>query len=536
MAKSFSRPAAGAVALSTVALLVGVPAGASAKTQGFRPGSLAVAATTYPTEKPDLTVGQPIPTWNPAGQGSSNGIAVADGTYPYAFNNDGPDGSFAVSSAVNLLDVNNGGHLLDRYDVPTSEQTTSFSSKSELALNLSTDGQDLTWSGYNAAPGALDASNSNTPYVYDATNPDIASMPNSPSGTPGYFRRVGDYNVANSKFSYTDTNDYSGDNGRAALLDNAADEIFMAGNSNNGSTSTAQPLVNVTGAQSVTPGQPADTVPSKPLASFSTQQIGATKVDKPGKDTNFRGLTEFNGVVYYTKGSGSNGVNTVYFIDTTGNACPNGTGLPAPGAPLPTQTGATYKMCILKGFNTGLASAETKQFPFGLWFANKDTLYVADEGDGGTTYDPTTNTWADAAPSSPGGSDAGLQKWVFDGTQWNLAYTIQNGLNLGQPYSSPVKGYPTGNNSGNGGTNLPWNPANDGLRNISGHVNSDGSATIYATTSTVSGSGDPGADPNSVVAVTDKLASTTAGTDRFRTVEAPRSGFRYGGVAWLPNK
>jgi len=36
---------------------------------------------------------------------------------------------------------------------------------------------------------------------------------------------------------------------------------------------------------------------------------------------------------YYTKGSGGNGVNTVYFVDTTGHACPSGTGLPVAGAP-----------------------------------------------------------------------------------------------------------------------------------------------------------------------------------------------------------
>jgi hypothetical protein len=55
-----------------------------------------------------------------------------------------------------------------------------------------------------------------------------------------------------------------------------------------------------------------------------------------GKDDKFRGMTVFNNVLYYTKGSGSNGVNTVYFVDTTGTACPNGVGLPAPGAKLPT--------------------------------------------------------------------------------------------------------------------------------------------------------------------------------------------------------
>ena len=44
--------------------------------------------------------------------------------------------------------------------------------------------------------------------------------------------------------------------------------------------------------------------------------------DKIGKDDNFRGLTVYNNVVYFTKGSGGNGINTVYFVDTTGTACP----------------------------------------------------------------------------------------------------------------------------------------------------------------------------------------------------------------------
>ena len=71
-----------------------------------------------------------------------------------------------------------------------------------------------------------------------------------------------------------------------------------------------------------TPGQPT------PVGSFNVTQLG-DKADKIGKDTNFRGLTIYNNVVYFTKGSGSNGINTVYFIDTTGKACPDGVGVPA---------------------------------------------------------------------------------------------------------------------------------------------------------------------------------------------------------------
>ena len=72
------------------------------------------------------------------------------------------------------------------------------------------------------------------------------------------------------------------------------------------------------------------------------------------------------------------------------------------------------------------------------------------------------------------------------------------------PYTVP--GYPTGDNAATG---LPWAPATDGLRNITGRVNRDGTVTIWAITSTVSGGGDQGADPNKLVAITDKLAATT---------------------------
>jgi hypothetical protein len=49
-------------------------------------------------------------------------------------------------------------------------------------------------------------------------------------------------------------------------------------------------------------------------------------------------------------------------------------------------------MCILNGFPDALQS--TTSFPFGIWFANATTLYVADEGNGTTGktvdnfYDP----------------------------------------------------------------------------------------------------------------------------------------------------
>ena len=72
-------------------------------------------------------------------------------------------------------------------------------------------------------------------------------------------------------------------------------------------------------------------------------------------------MTVFNNVLYFTKGSGSNGVNTVYFVDTTGKACPSGTGVPATNAALPSKAlaydsatvqtnGLPNNMCVLAGF------------------------------------------------------------------------------------------------------------------------------------------------------------------------------------------
>ena len=277
-----------------------------------------------------------------------------------------------------------------------------------------------------------------------------------------------------------------------------------------------------------------------PVGSFAVTEVGAPKIDKVGKDTNFRGITIFNNVLYYTKGSGGKGINSVYFVDTASTGCTTngGTGLPAAGATLPTSPITPsdpaqllslgvqpYNMCVLKGFPTVLNSSNSAPlYPFGLWFANSTTLYIADEGSGDNTYAGGTYTSAAAQTT------AGLQKWVLSGGAWHLAYTLTNGLDLGKPYTVP--GYPTGINSVSG---LPWAPATDGLRQLTGRVLPDGTAVIYATTSTVSGSGDQGADPNKVVAIVDPLrAGTAPASERFVTLRTAQTGDLFRGIAWTP--
>jgi hypothetical protein len=503
--------AAGLLAATTAtAATAGASTAAPADSGHLIPGDLLVSESYY-TNDPNIVAGT---TQLPPGcTGTNCGTAVANGNYPYVFNNDAVDGSFGVTSRLYLREITPSGRIQDVIPVPSSELNTSFSSKSEGALNLSTDGKYVTFIDYVSAPDTVDVSNANTPGVVDPTNP-----------VPGkYYRAVAQLSQ-NGTFTFTETNAYSGNNGRAAVEAkiNGKYYIYTAGNAGNGSNPQPEGVVLGAGAQIITPSDLPESMQNPgqptPVGSFNVTELG-DKADKVGKDDNFRGLALYNNVLYYTKGSGGNGVDTVYFLDTTGKACPNGVGLPAAGASLPTTSiastytaaGLASNMCVLKGFPTALASKATdaSDYPFGIWFANPTTLYVADEGAGdnaNTTASATSNGTYSAAAAS---TTAGLQKWVYDASagEWKLAYTLQNGLHLGIPYIVP--GYPTGLDTGTGQSGLPWAPATDGLRNITGRVNPNGTVTIWAVTSTVSGGGDQGADPNKMVSITDNLGATS---------------------------
>jgi hypothetical protein len=534
----------------------------------FRPGNLLVSLSAW-QENADITAGttQLPPGCSTAATAPNPCVtAVAGGNYPYTFNNAQVDGSYGITEPIVLEEINPyTGKPVFFVVVPNSSTTrgnqlvTSFSSKSEIALNQSTNGKDVTFMGYVAPVAAIDVSNSNTPGAVDPTN----SGPTTP-----HYRAVALLN-RDGHFYFTETNAYSGNNGRAAIFNNANDSLYTAGNAGNGSNPEPQAVVEGAGAQILSPSWRPESAqnpgPPTPLGSFNILQIPKnTTADKSAKDNNFRGLTTNDGVIYLTKGSGGNGIDTVYFVDTAGGACPNGVGLPSSGATLPTASGFTSpafstsdaalglttknpglaptNMCVLAGFPTALAKGATDSslYPFGIWFANPDTLYVADEGSGDATYSSSTGTYTAAAASTT----AGLQKWVFNGTQWTLAYTVQSGLHLGDPYrvrrGPRGQKYPTGENSyvDESGKVVDlgiWAPANDGLRNLTGRVNPNGTVTLWATTSTVSGSGDQGADPNSLVTVTDNLVATARPShERFSTLVAPTYGQVVRGVSFTP--
>jgi hypothetical protein len=507
----------------------------------FEPGTLVLSRSVYTGDASTVTVGQTLPPGCvpgtvslpliagstttvaiPSGSSSGCNAAIADGTYPTVFNNDTADGSFGVTSPIFLDNITTDGQRLGTLAIPSNQVVTSFSSKSELALNRSLDGKSITFVGYRGglgfvtAPNQLDVSNSNTPGVVDPSNPVVSQ----------YYRSVAEVD-AGGKIEITEGNAYSGNNGRAAIKANWT--FYLVGNDNNGGLSKSQltktqvgvSLITSTGAELLFPGQTPPLPPDiNKIGDFKVTQVGYPTADKAGKDNNFRGLTIFNNTMYVTKGSGSNGINTVYQVGNAG-VLPSGT----------TAELAALPITILPGFPTSLASGVDQNgnpapiaFPFGIWFANANTLYVCDEGDGTLVTPAVNGNVADAATLAT----AGVQKWSLVSGTWHLDYILQNGLNIGVPYSIP--NYPASQN-----------PATDGCRNITGKVHRDGTVDIYAVTSTVSLSGDQGADPNKLVKVTDILKATTLpkadgffGNGRFVTIRSAQAGEVLRGVAFAP--
>ena len=471
----------------------------------FTPGDLVVTRSVYTGTASTITVGQTLP---------GGGTATANGSYPGVWANETPDPSFGVTSPIYLDQLTTSGSLDSSLNITSTllanslNLSTSFPSKSELAINLSGDGTALTFMAYTAAPNLLDVSNSNTPGVTDPTNPVSLT----------YQRAVAQVNF-NGSIQVTPVNAYSGNNGRAAVL--AGGNYYMvgnAGNSGSGTTgATLGALSDNTGVQMTTPGGSANTLVVGKVngtsgsttgyqRGFSIASVNSNSPDKTGKDDNFRGLTVYNNTLYVTKGSGGNGINTVYQVGTAGS--------------LPSSSNAgTTSITVLPGFTTTLAKSTTTPpaHPFGLWFADANTLYVADEGTGNSA---DINTAKNAA--------AGLEKWVKNAGTWSLAYTLTSGLNLGTQYSVA---------NGPNGEVFPtaMNPATDGLRNITGKVNGDGTVTIYGVTSTVSTATDQGADPNKLVAITDTLtAHTLPGSESFTTLKTAGYGEVLRGVAFAP--
>jgi hypothetical protein len=465
------------------------------------PNSLVISSSTYDRSQgavASLAVGSVL-----AGSAKATSLAIVGNSYVDVWDNSSVDGSFGVTSPIELTAIDpHSGHVFSTVAVPANQVVTSFPSKSELGLHVTKDsnGSHLVFVAYaGAGIGSIDVSNSDAVPVQDATNPVTFAF------GPNYaFARTIVSMDAHGTFSYTPTVDYGGNNGRSALL--GSNGLYYAvGNANNGNASTFGPngttpdVTETTGLEVVTPIDGASSNVSIPAGNSGEvdpliqYQFGSGKPDKAGKDDNYRGITEYGGALYFTKGSGSNGIDTVYTVDS-----------------LPTVGGASSaKISVVPGFPTDSAKATGGDYtPFAVFFANATTMYVTDEGTGNAL---------DQA------SHAGLQKWSLVDGVWQLDYVLTGGL-IGAVDTNLD------------GVDGPYPDVTTvGLRNLTGVVHGD-NVTLYATTSTSSLSGDNGADPNKVVEITDKLGATTAAAvagEAFSVVVGPTYGTVYRGVAYV---
>lgn len=454
---------------------------------------LIVSRTVYPS-------GANVPSIFPNVTVLPNGaLAVGDGNFANVFKNEAPDPAFGVTTPIIIDRRALDGSIISSFtpgaNVPL---VTSFSSKSELGLNVSQDGRYVTFMGYASRPNALDVSNSNTAFFTDPSNP----VTNPANANPTVARAIGVFDLATGAITSTAVNAYSGNNGRGVVLANNGN-FYLAGNAGNSTNSSPlatgavfSALSDNTGVQMIAKGNSGNTTVVGAVngvfgnsngyqRGFSITQLGLA-ADKTGKDDNFRGIVIFNDTLYVTKGSGGNGVNTVYHVGTAGA--------------LPTAANAaTTAITIVPGFPalTG-GKADTSTHPFGLWFGDATTLFVADEGDGTRT----------------GGTNAGLGEYKLANGVWSKVATFANGLTNQAPYRQ----------------GLAWDIFTDGLRNLTGRKNADGSFQLWATTATTaSDTGhDLGADPNELVTITIGSDGTAA---LFSVLETAMAGERLGGVA-----
>ena len=162
---------------------------------------------------------------------------------------------------------------------------------------------------------------------------------------------------------------------------------------------------------------------------------------------------------------------------------------------VPPRTWQRCRSRSCRDFPTRLASTNTA-FPFGIWFADANTLYVCDEGDGTFVTPAVNGNVADAQSQAT----AGLQKWRLINGTWVLPIHSAGWIEDRRAVQHPLSIHPRSIRPQAAAATSP------------GSTIDDGTVTIFAITSTISANGDTGADPNKLVKVTDRVSDTTLPT------------------------
>lgn len=341
-----------------------------------------------------------------------------------------------------------------------------YGSSSEGSIQLSGNGQYLTIAGYSAtaadegiqaSTNAANGTSFPTGTVFKASTVSLAQS--TDTNVPRVVVLVDGNNNVNSSTVLNDV--YNTNNPRAVY--SADGSTFYISGQGDGNNSDQGIFYGPVGLNTV--------------SSPSTPPTGINNAH----DTRF--VTAYNNNLYYSIDTSSGSFTGIWRF--------NGT---------PTSSATATRIIPA---NNGLSgSKEIFYSPDGFYFANADTLYVADTG----------------VPKAGTLGDGGIQKWVFNGLTWALQYTLTPSTSGWIPSGNP-------DDATSGQT---------GFEAITGQVVGTGtSATVdlFAISYTL---GD--ANPNGLYAIADPLAATSASGETFTELEsaAGNGGVTFKGISFAP--
>ncbi len=291
-----------------------------------------------------------------------------------------------ASTPISLIEfgVTNGSATMNESPVFTDQLPTTnsgnnlgivgqYGSSSEGTLQLSGNGQYLTIAGYSAsaAAGGINASTNSangTSYATGTTfSHNTVSLAQS---TDTNVPRIAALIDANGNVnSSTELNDVYSTNNPRSVYSSTGSTFYISGQGDGNASDQGVFYGNV-GLNTTSGG-------GAPAGIYNAQ------------DT--RTVTAYNGNLYFSIDTGS-GTDTGIWKYT---------GLPTTSS-TPTR--------IIPANNGKSGGSEVFYSPEGFYFANANTLYVADTGD------PKAGDVADG--------DGGIQKWTLNGNTWSLQYTL----------------------------------------------------------------------------------------------------------------
>jgi hypothetical protein len=132
----FTRPCALFVG-ATLSLAIAPSALRAQGKPAFNPGNLVVSRSVYDNNPANVKVGTILPPNCDSTQGGCSTGAIADGTYPFVFNNDTADSSFGITSRIFLDQLTPDGRVLDSLEVPNSLDRGIKSTSDQLVTSFS---------------------------------------------------------------------------------------------------------------------------------------------------------------------------------------------------------------------------------------------------------------------------------------------------------------------------------------------------------------------------------------------------------------